>query len=74
MILDMEAEANRLEDLAVWATEDALDALDDAVHDEASQQASEINNQGCGEQIRWLLSQGCEPAFIEQLLRGGDWD
>jgi hypothetical protein len=42
--------------------------LDDAVHDAASQQASNVNNEGHEAQIRFLLGQGYGEQDLVNLL------
>ena len=43
-------------------------ALDEIVHDAASNTASDINNTSQERQLNWLLDQGCAPAYILERL------
>ena len=62
---------NSVGSLVGWAESNGLkpEDLDDLIHDCASATASEINNQGLGVQIEYLVDQLGEPEAVAQLTR-----
>jgi hypothetical protein len=49
--------------------DEAIDALDEEVHDAKASEASRINNQGLDAQLEYLVEVDCELEQLEEIIR-----